>query len=129
MRVRVWDVETGEQVQDFEGTFVAGYSADGHRLIAAGGTAIRIWEAETGRLLASLEGHSDQVRSASFSPDGTRIVTVSLNGTAKVWHAQLTTRTPEEISRLAQCFALQRFDEQGRLLPNKPTPSACKDLL
>ena len=32
-----------------------------------------------------LEGHSDAVLAAAFSPDGRRVVTASLDGTARVW--------------------------------------------
>ena len=35
----------------------------------------------------SLEGHTKGVRSAAFSPDGTWVVTASLDGTARVWEA------------------------------------------
>ena len=44
-----------------------------------------MWDAATGRELATLRGHSGDVRSASFSPDGTRIVTGSADGTAITW--------------------------------------------
>jgi WD40 repeat protein len=37
--------------------------------------------------VATLEGHSNGVWSAAFSPDGSRIVTASGDGTAKVWDA------------------------------------------
>ncbi|HYU34445.1 MAG TPA: TIR domain-containing protein [Thermoanaerobaculia bacterium] len=37
------------------------------------------------RLEAQLTGHKDVVTAASFSPDGARIVTASLDGTARVW--------------------------------------------
>ena len=37
--------------------------------------------------LLTLKGHSKAVRSASFSPDGSRIVTASLDSTARVWDA------------------------------------------
>ncbi|MEO1323393.1 MAG: TIR domain-containing protein, partial [Pseudomonadota bacterium] len=37
------------------------------------------------RALIALEGHSDMVRSAAFSPDGSRIVTASWDDTARVW--------------------------------------------
>jgi WD40 repeat protein len=50
------------------------------------GTA-RIWDARTGRQLAILEGHFRGVRSAAFSPDGSRIVTASFDGTARIWDA------------------------------------------
>jgi WD40 repeat protein len=38
-------------------------------------------------LLAKLEGHTDIVYDAAFSPDGQRIVTASGDGTARVWNA------------------------------------------
>ncbi len=47
----------------------------------------RVWDASSGRAIATLSGHEDVVRSASFSPDGTRIVTASDDNTARVWDA------------------------------------------
>jgi WD40 repeat protein len=41
--------------------------------------------------LLALLGHASFVNSASFSPDGTRIVTSSTDGTAKVWDAKAGT--------------------------------------
>jgi hypothetical protein len=38
---------------------------------------------------AHLEGHGYDVRSAAFSPDGTRIVTASWDKTARVWDVSL----------------------------------------
>ncbi len=38
---------------------------------------VRVWDAATGKLLAALEGHTDFVREARFSADGSRIVTLS----------------------------------------------------
>ncbi|MBZ0172753.1 MAG: serine/threonine protein kinase, partial [Phycisphaerales bacterium] len=37
--------------------------------------------------LAELTGHTGWIQSAAFSPDGTRIVTASLDSTARVWDA------------------------------------------
>ena len=42
-------------------------------------------------LLLDLKGHTDTVSSVSFSPEGTRIVTGSDDGTAKVWDARTGT--------------------------------------
>jgi hypothetical protein len=47
----------------------------------------RVWEAATGKELARLEGHDGAVTSAAWSPDGTRIVTTSVDGTARLWRA------------------------------------------
>src|SRR5262249_18439771 len=46
----------------------------------------RASEAADAQLL-SLEGHTDQVLSASFSANGARILTASSDGTARVWEA------------------------------------------
>jgi WD40 repeat protein len=39
------------------------------------------------RELRVLEGHTDRVTSAAFSPDGTRVVTASWDNTARLWDA------------------------------------------
>jgi WD40 repeat protein len=47
--------------------------------------------------ISVLSGHSDFVRSAGYSPDGTRIVTASDDGTARIWNS----RTGAELAVLA----------------------------
>jgi eukaryotic-like serine/threonine-protein kinase len=42
--------------------------------------------------LAVLSGHADGVVSAAYSPDGTRIVTASLDHTARIWDARTGTQ-------------------------------------
>ncbi|MBK9056039.1 MAG: hypothetical protein IPL78_35615 [Chloroflexi bacterium] len=44
-----------------------------------------MWVAETGLELALFAGHSDVVYSASFSPDGSQVVTSSEDGTARIY--------------------------------------------
>ena len=46
-----------------------------------------MWDATTGACLwvSVLEGHSGYVRSASYSADGTRIVSASEDSTVRVW--------------------------------------------
>jgi WD40 repeat protein/serine/threonine protein kinase len=49
--------------------------------------AAYVWDAGTGRDLVHLRGHEDKVVSARFSPDGTKVVTASWDGTARLWDA------------------------------------------
>jgi len=52
----------------------------------AWGTA-EIWDTESGTKLHSLKGHLHNVRAIDFSPDGSRIATVSRDETGKIWNA------------------------------------------
>jgi WD40 repeat protein len=47
-------------------------------------------------VIAKLEGHSDQVNSAAFSPDGQRIATASFDHTALIFRIV----TLDDIARL-----------------------------
>jgi WD40 repeat protein len=47
----------------------------------------KVWDAQSGAEVLTLKGHTARVRSAWFSPDGSRIVTGSHDNTARVWDA------------------------------------------
>ena len=91
---KVWDARTGTNPARAQGAL--GHGVERRR---SAPTARRSSpEARTRRrrsgtrgpatTLLELKGDSAPVRSASFSPDGSRIVTGSEDGTAKVWDAQ-----------------------------------------
>jgi WD40 repeat protein len=49
---------------------------------------VRVWDARTGAELLALQGHTAGVQSASFSPNGLRIITGSRDRTARLWDAR-----------------------------------------
>jgi WD40 repeat protein len=61
------------------------WSPDGRLIAASSADTARVWDAETGTLRHTLVGHSSLVLSLAWSPDPSRLVTGSLDGTAKVW--------------------------------------------
>ena len=44
-----------------------------------------MWDAATGALLATCRGHASKVLGVAFSPDGTRLLTTSADGTVRQW--------------------------------------------
>ncbi len=79
------DAATGEQIMTREGRpSTVSFSSDGARLLL-GDT---VWNSATLTTIGTLEGHSGDVTAARFTPDDTRIVTGSRDGTVRVWDAE-----------------------------------------
>lgn len=92
--LHIWDATTGLLIKEIEGyvnTSVS-FSPNGKYIVAD----TYILEAQTGKELRKLEGHTDSVTHAVFSPDGKRIVTTSWDHTVRVWNVE----TGEELQKL-----------------------------
>jgi WD40 repeat protein len=99
---QVWDVASRRAVltlgSEDQPIYAAAFSPNGDRVVTVGcderaeslncrsGVA-RIWQATDGTLLTTLPGHRTDILTASFSPDGSRVLTASWDGTARVWDA------------------------------------------
>jgi WD40 repeat protein len=97
--LRVWEVASGKEalkIKDLPANAVAlAASADGTKLITTAGKwnkekmqwigEINLYDAKIGKLLATIKGHSEAIKAVALSPDGTRLVTASDDGTAKLW--------------------------------------------
>lgn len=90
--MRVWEVETGEQVGTLKGhsgsVNSVAYSPDGKILASCGDTTIRFWDVDTGRVRKVLSGHQDTVESLAFSGDGKSIASASYDDDARVWDVE-----------------------------------------
>jgi WD40 repeat protein len=86
--VRVYDVASGRQLHEFAdlGEPLA-FSADGTRLAGATtGRRIRIFDVVSGAALATLPEHGSAIAALAFSPDNTRLASVTDTGAVTVWH-------------------------------------------
>ena len=67
-----------------------------------------------GFLLATLYGHTGKVRSAEFNDQGDKIVTVSEDGTAKIWQQKVLSLKQQVILNGAVNFLRDHKEEMFR---------------
>lgn len=83
--VKNWpNVRRGEPFQIIVGLAVH----PGSRLVAYAGNddyTLRVWDLEAGEEVAHLSGHTFDVVDLAFSPDGSRLASLSLDGSLRVW--------------------------------------------
>ncbi|KAF7333346.1 WD40 repeat-like protein [Mycena venus] len=108
--IRIWDARSGALVVGpltghTNTIFSVNFSPNGTR-IASGSAAntVRIWDTQpdtpvagpvderqanlTGAVAGPVEGHTDAILSVNFSPNGSRVVTGSMDKTVRIWDAQ-----------------------------------------
>lgn len=71
------------------------YSPNGHHLLLGAANNAFLYSTDTYKREAALAGHTDEVSSLAFSPDGMKALTGALDSTAKLWDAAtgMTLRT------------------------------------
>ena len=87
--VRVWDLETGTQVQELaarDNVNAVQFSPDGKKILAGNSDgSIQIWRAADGSQLAVLNGHDFAVTALDLSADGRLAVSGSVDETVQLW--------------------------------------------
>jgi WD40 repeat protein/serine/threonine protein kinase len=97
---QVWDARTGKTLLILEGLARSvEWNRDGSRILTASdGGRVKLWDAKSGKNLLTIETRQDigllvfppsgfPDLTASFSPDGSRILTAGAEGAAKIWDA------------------------------------------
>jgi WD40 repeat protein/tetratricopeptide (TPR) repeat protein len=87
--VIVKNVETGFLVfENIDALGVRDLAIDSNnQLLAVGYSSniVELWDLNSKEIFNTLLGHTDWVESVSFSPDGSLLITTSLDGTSRVW--------------------------------------------
>ncbi len=89
----IWDATTGQKVRTISGAFVreshpAMFDSDTPRVVLSQETDAIVHNLVSDRTELILRGHGSPVTYAEFSPDGRRILTVSNDGTLRVWDSK-----------------------------------------
>ena len=90
--VRLWDLETGENIRTLDGhpsdVRSVAFSRDGGTLaIASGYSSLSLWDAATGTQKRQLGGYTGSVSSVAFSPDVRTVARGSWDSTIRLWDA------------------------------------------
>ena len=87
--VRIWDIKTGELVHAFpahkEGNWTISVDADESRLAIGSAMEIIIFDLNTFTEVYSITGHTEDIRHLAFMPGDNRLISVSADGTARIW--------------------------------------------
>ena len=93
--VRMWDTETGEEIQQFVGhagnTFGIAITTDsGTLLTTSSDTTVRMWDIASGEELNRFENHTDWIQEVVFSPDESFAVSAGQDNVVRRWRIQRT---------------------------------------
>jgi RNA polymerase sigma factor (sigma-70 family) len=98
--VRLWELPSGRLVHDFgdkQKSIVTwiDFSSDGKTLatLHQDEKAVRLWDVATGRELHCLTGHSREIASLAFAPDGKTLASGGYDGVLFLWDASIGRET------------------------------------
>jgi WD40 repeat protein len=89
---RIWKVDTQEILKEIPANIVqsqfysTAISRDGHYFASTiTDNAVCVWNPNTGDLIHTLRGHTEQVRSVTFSSDSMRLITAGDDDRVRIW--------------------------------------------
>lgn len=89
--ITLWDVSTGAVLGQLTTTVVnssLSFSPDNHMLAAADASKLIIWDINTRQEVISISGHTENIFSVTFSPDGSTIATASGDNSIRLWRSE-----------------------------------------
>lgn len=122
----IWDLTLGTRavgpVRHVAGVESLGFRFDGKMIVATSHNNAHLWSTARGSPIATLR-HQDRVTDASFSPDGTQVVTACSDRAARIWNALQGTLIGEPL-RHSEAVRSASFSPDGTRIVTVSSDSA-----
>lgn len=126
VKTLAWDLETGHcvepnEVDHYRTKFE--HSSDNRFKINPLGSDVQLWDGLTNTLIRTVKGHTKQITSLGFLPDGQHFMSSSEDGTVRKWNME----NGQEVRRFDVELPVQSFHQtpDGRrlvIIATDPTP-------
>ena len=113
-RAQMWDAVAGTPITPIRtgrGSEIAALHPTRNLVAMASNDTAVIWDAQTEGREIALSGHADWVRSVAFDGAGERLVTASVDGTARIW--DVAGGDLEQILDVGSSLSHASFDPSG----------------
>ena len=117
---RLWNPLSGETILTIENPrdefWDVSFSPDGKYVIGGGYVNLNVWDEKTGKRDYLLTGHRQHIVRAIFSPDGTRVISASLDGTVILRDTENNFDEVSTISHYNSVYDAQFSADSARLV-------------
>jgi WD40 repeat protein len=108
----LWDTRKGEIIVADVG--LGAFSHDGALYATISGEAIEVYRVSSGERIARMSGHRHKINSIVFSPDGKKLLTSSIDRTARLWVIEPSLLTVRDVGAHPEIAAFAATKDYGR---------------